>query len=167
MTRRLHWKRGFGACAGFAFALALAVAGAPGCSGGSGSGGDGGPTDSTTTPVDGEPAICLAFTEAGAPCSPASPVRCFAECEAGGCYCSQTPAGSRWVCVTDLSCLPDCAPVDDGCSPVPTGDDGSGDDGGGDDGGGNDGGGDASDAGAGGDAGGDTGDAASSDAGTG
>jgi len=48
--------------------------------------------------------------------------------------------GPRWTCESDLSCLADCAPLDDGCAP-PTGDDG-GDDGTGDDSAGETGGGD-------------------------
>jgi hypothetical protein len=122
--------------------VVLLLAGAlTGCNGGSGDSGDGGPYDATALPGDSEPLICQQFTDAGLPCSPPSPVLCFAECEAGGCRCSETPEGPRWVCTTDLSCIPDCAPIDDGCSPVPTGDDGSGGDDGaaGDDGGGSDG----------------------------
>lgn len=74
-----------------------------------------------------EPVICTEFTEAGAPCPAASPVRCFSECEAGGCYCREQAPGEPpiWVCTVDTTCLPDCAPLDDGCSPVIfTGDDG-------------------------------------------
>jgi hypothetical protein len=111
-------------------ALALALAG-PACNGGGGAG-DGGPADATIPPSDGEPTICTEFTEVGAPCPTASPVRCFPECEAGGCSCTQTPSGRVWVCQTDLSCIPDCAPLDDGCAQVPTGDALAGDDGGAD-----------------------------------
>jgi len=59
--------------------------------------------------------VCDDFTEAGAPCSMASPLVCFPMCEAGGCRCHATAAGPRWECTTDLSCLPDCAPIDDAC----------------------------------------------------
>jgi hypothetical protein len=68
----------------------------------------------------GEPIVCTEFTEAGAPCPTASPVRCFAECETGGCFCREQHPGEPpvWVCTVDTSCMPDCAPLDDGCSPV-------------------------------------------------
>jgi hypothetical protein len=139
---RLHpWLGG-----GLALALILGLPGA--CSDSNGAAGDGG---ADVTAADGddaaEPAICLEFTEAGAPCSTASPVRCFAECEAGGCSCMATSQGPRWACQSDLSCMPDCGPLDDGCSPPgdDSGDDVTGDDAG-DEGGGdsavNDGGGD-------------------------
>jgi hypothetical protein len=59
--------------------------------------------------------ICDAFTGVGARCPLESPVRCFPECEAGGCYCGPGDAGAVWACVTDLSCVPDCGPLDDGC----------------------------------------------------
>jgi hypothetical protein len=113
-------------------ALSLALVQTVAGCGGDSNAADGGSTDATMFPPDGEPEICLEFTKAGAPCSHASPVRCFAECDAGGCYCSQSPGGARWTCITDLACVPDCGPLDDGCSPMPLGDDGStGDDGGG------------------------------------
>jgi hypothetical protein len=126
---RLH--RGLGS----SFALAVALALPWACSGSGASGGDGG-ADATTEGGDdaAEPLICTEFTEAGAPCSTPSPVRCFAECEAGGCSCTATPQGPRWSCHSDQSCMADCAPLDDGCGP-PMGDDG-GDEGIGDDGGG-------------------------------
>src|SRR5271165_4381295 len=94
---------------GFALALTLSLPGA--CNGSSASGGDGG-ADATTDSGDdaSEPLICTEFTEAGAPCSTPSPLRCFAECEAGGCSCTATPQGPRWTCQSDLSCLADCAP---------------------------------------------------------
>jgi hypothetical protein len=120
---------------GFAFAVMLALPGA--CNNnGNASGDDGGAIDGTLESGDdaAEPAICLEFTEAGAPCSPASPVRCFAECEAGGCYCTATPDGPRWTCQSDLSCVSDCGPLEDGCGTTIFGDDASGDDGAGDDG---------------------------------
>ena len=123
----------------FVVAIALALPGA--CNGSGGSGG-GGANDATTEGGDdaSEPLICTEFTEAGAPCSTPSPVRCFAECEAGGCSCAATPEGPRWSCHSDQSCMADCAPLDDGCGP-PMGDDG-GDEGTGDDGAGDAGGGD-------------------------
>jgi len=72
--------------------------------------------------------ICDAFTEVGTACPLASPVRCFPECEAGGCFCRATSEGPRWACETDLSCVPDCAPIDDACGVTgPAGDAGGGD----------------------------------------
>ena len=73
-----------------------------------------------------EPAICMQFSAVGDPCPTASPVRCFPECDSGGCFCKSTGTGGppRWACTVDLSCVPDCAPLDDGCSPATTGDDG-------------------------------------------
>ncbi len=86
--------------------------GAAGCTGGdSGSSSDAG--DATIEATD----ICSMFTDAGDPCPQASPTRCFPLCEAGGCYCQVSMGGGpRWKCVTDLSCIPDCAPIDDACS---------------------------------------------------
>ena len=60
--------------------------------------------------------ICDAFTSVGERCPLESPVRCFPECEAGGCYCNHGDGGAVWACVTDLSCVPDCGPLDDGCA---------------------------------------------------
>ena len=61
---------------------------------------------------DEAPTICDDFTEAGEPCPAASALVCFPMCEAGGCYCRVVPGkGPRWVCVTDTTCLPDCAPA--------------------------------------------------------
>jgi hypothetical protein len=85
---------------------------------------DAGPLVDATQVVDGEPEICTEFTEAGAPCSRVSPVRCFPECTTGGCSCTTSPSGARWTCTTDLSCVPDCAPLDDACSQPQGGDDG-------------------------------------------
>ncbi|HEY8039191.1 MAG TPA: hypothetical protein VIF15_05325 [Polyangiaceae bacterium] len=86
---------------------------------------DAGVVDATVDALD----LCGSFTDVGSPCPQVSPLRCFAQCEAGGCYCTSTPSGPRWTCQSDFSCVPDCAPMDDGCAPVPTGDDGPGDDG--------------------------------------
>jgi hypothetical protein len=74
--------------------------------------------------------LCDAFTEVGTACPLASPARCFPECEAGGCFCRATPEGPRWACDTDLSCVPDCAPIDPECgvtSPTADARDGSSD----------------------------------------
>lgn len=137
---RLHPGLGLG----FAFALVLALPEACSSNGGSPAD-DGGATDGTLESGDdaAEPPICLEFTEAGAPCSAPSPVRCFAECEAGGCYCTATPEGPRWTCQADLSCVADCGPLEDGCGTTIFGDDSSGDDAAGDDGPGDAGAGDA------------------------
>jgi hypothetical protein len=91
--------------------LLLVVAG---CTGGSGAGMEDG-ADGGYRVVD----ICDAFTGVDTACPVASPVRCFAYCEAGGCYCSVTPAGARWSCTVDMSCMPDCGPLDDGCGGGP------------------------------------------------
>jgi hypothetical protein len=62
--------------------------------------------------------ICDEFTAAGEACAVASPIACFPMCEAGGCFCTVKPGvGPRWVCVTDTTCLPDCAPLDESCGP--------------------------------------------------
>jgi len=60
--------------------------------------------------------LCDAFTGVDTACPIASPTRCFPDCDAGGCYCRATEAGPRWACVTDLSCMPSCAPIEDGCA---------------------------------------------------
>jgi hypothetical protein len=59
--------------------------------------------------------ICDAFTGVGSTCPIVSPVLCFPLCEAGGCFCGPGDAGAVWECVNDLSCVPDCGPLDDGC----------------------------------------------------
>jgi hypothetical protein len=92
-------------------ALALQAAG---CTGGGAAEADGG-ADAGYRGID----VCDAFTGVDSACPMVSPLRCFAYCEAGGCYCSVTPAGPRWSCVTDLSCMPDCGPLDDGCAGGP------------------------------------------------
>jgi hypothetical protein len=105
-------------------AVALACLGSSGCASNAGAEiEDGGAPEAPTTETaagdvvdnDGEPAICAAFTSADAPCPTPSPVRCFPMCDAGGCYCRPTPQGPRWTCTTDTTCLPDCAPINDGC----------------------------------------------------
>jgi hypothetical protein len=74
--------------------------------------------------------ICDAFTEVAAACPLPSSIRCFPLCEAGGCFCRPTAQGPRWECETDLSCVPDCAPVDYPCQD--TGVEGDGGEGGSD-----------------------------------
>jgi hypothetical protein len=83
-----------------------------------------GSTDASTEggPSDAAPVfdLCDAFTEVGASCPAASSILCFPLCEAGGCSCELTSAGPRWACVTDLSCVAPCAPIDafeDACAP--------------------------------------------------
>ncbi|MGH7294208.1 MAG: hypothetical protein ACRELB_04715 [Polyangiaceae bacterium] len=111
------------------FACGYAAVLAASCKGAS----SGGPSDAgfeSGAGDDGsEPAICEQFSAAGDPCPTPSPVRCFPECDSGGCYCRSGGGGGppRWVCETDLSCVPDCAPLDDACSPPTPGDDGPGD----------------------------------------
>ncbi len=93
-------------------------------------GGSASPTDAGAEAGDiggdaSEPAICMQFSQVGDPCPGPSPVRCFPECDSGGCFCRSTAKGGPpvWVCQTDLSCIPDCGPLDDGCAPATTGDD--------------------------------------------
>jgi hypothetical protein len=95
-----------------------ALTGAFGCSP-SGDAGDAG-ADASVTIID----VCDAFTGVGTACPLASPVRCFPACEASGCFCEPGEGGAVWACETDLSCVPDCGPLDDGCGgnapePVP------------------------------------------------
>jgi hypothetical protein len=95
-------------------ALAVLLSLEAGCTGGGGGAADGG-ADVAYQVVD----ICDAFTGVETACPMASPVRCFAYCEAGGCYCSAASDGAQWTCVTDISCMPDCGPLDDGCGRGP------------------------------------------------
>jgi hypothetical protein len=74
---------------------------------------DASPLDAALAP---DPCDPDAFTGVGSACPAASPLRCFPLCEAGGCSCNETDNGPRWACVTDLSCLPQCAPLDDACA---------------------------------------------------
>jgi hypothetical protein len=60
--------------------------------------------------------LCDAFTGVGTACPRAGPLVCFPMCEAGGCFCSETPDGPQWSCVTDRSCEQVCAPIDDACA---------------------------------------------------
>jgi hypothetical protein len=91
-------------------ALCLGIA-LTGCTGDNGGTSDAG-QDATLEATD----ICTTFTESGDPCMQASATRCFPECESGGCYCQVSMGGgARWKCVTDLSCMPDCAPIDPNC----------------------------------------------------
>jgi hypothetical protein len=60
--------------------------------------------------------LCDAFTGVGTACPRAGPFVCFPMCEAGGCFCSETPDGPQWRCVTDRSCEQVCAPIDDACA---------------------------------------------------
>jgi len=122
--RLLRWSSALTAVAlGLVGALATPTA----CNGASAAdGGEAGEAalgyDEGVGPNDaGEPVICTEFTEAGAPCAVPSPVRCFSECEAGGCFCRATAVGPRWICLSDFSCMPDCAPIDDACSQAPPG----------------------------------------------
>jgi hypothetical protein len=103
------------------FALAAVGAVEAAACGGDDAAADGGQqADATAESSD----VCASFTGADMPCPTASPTRCFPMCATGGCYCRGTPQGLRWSCVTDLSCTPDCGPLDDRCAPAP-GDDGA------------------------------------------
>lgn len=55
--------------------------------------------------------ICDAFGGVGTACTLPGPFVCFALCD-GGCTCSGAPDAARWTCVTDLSCVPGCAPLE-------------------------------------------------------
>ncbi len=106
----------FVACAALTVATALTIA-LPGCS----------KATSTTDSMDGsmeakdpEPCDLNVFFDSGGnghACYPVSTMACFAQCTSGGCTCLRNPAGGDhglWKCVTDISCLPDSAPFDDG-----------------------------------------------------
>jgi hypothetical protein len=98
---------------GSVLAVVFAVFGLA-CTSGNEASQEGGPPAADAAPIFD---LCDAFTEVGATCPMASPVTCFQECEAGGCFCDETSSGPRWTCVTDRSCLPACAPIDDACAP--------------------------------------------------
>jgi hypothetical protein len=94
--------------------LTLAIASASlGCGGDHAEAAEAGPEDATAA-VN----VCDidAFTGVGTACPAPSALVCFPQCEAGGCSCQATPDGPRWACVTDRSCLPSCAPIDDACA---------------------------------------------------
>jgi hypothetical protein len=83
------------------------------CGGGAVATSDGGmQDDATVVAID----VCGAFTHVGAACPLPSPIRCFPLCQAGGCFCRVSDGGPTWLCVTDLSCTPDCGPLDDACA---------------------------------------------------
>jgi hypothetical protein len=110
----------------FSRALPLGVVlalGSAACSRNNAAADDGGIDDAAATVID----ICDAFTGVGTSCPLASPVQCFPECEAGGCFCRPTATGPQWACETDLSCIPDCAPIDDACPVAVEGDGGPAD----------------------------------------
>jgi hypothetical protein len=95
---------------------ALAASGAllacPGCGGDGTASAEAGAIDAKA-PID----FCDAFTGVGTACPGASPLVCFPMCEAGGCFCRETPEGPRWGCVTDRSCEQACAPLEeDACA---------------------------------------------------
>jgi len=94
-----------------ATALAMLLAGS-GCGSEDKASPEAGPFDAASPRVD----LCDAFTGVGTACAAASPLACFPMCEAGGCFCGDTPDGPRWGCVTDRSCEPSCAPIDDACT---------------------------------------------------
>jgi hypothetical protein len=67
----------------------------------------GAPADAETPVFD----LCDAFTGADTSCAVPGPLQCFPLCD-GGCYCSASAAGPRWICVTDLSCISTCTPLE-------------------------------------------------------
>jgi hypothetical protein len=92
--------------------LAFALAASAGCGENEPADAEGGSADAQATAFD----LCDAFTGVGTACPAAGPLVCFPMCEAGGCFCSSTPAGPQWSCVTDRSCEQVCAPIDDACA---------------------------------------------------
>ncbi len=88
-----------------------------GCGGDDTASPEAGPADAEPPVVD----LCDAFTGVGTACPTAGPLVCFPMCDSGGCFCKSTPDGPRWGCVTDTSCQPACAPIDDACAAAPTG----------------------------------------------
>jgi hypothetical protein len=103
MTTRLSWRARAAAVLA-AMALAASVAACTSDDGAAAA------ADASVDAIAIDP--CSVFTSSGAECPAVSPKVCFAECATGGCSCVATPAGPRWKCVTDLSCLPDARPVD-------------------------------------------------------
>jgi hypothetical protein len=93
-----------------AFFLALGLCGF-GCSTNDASAQDGGGDGAYDAAVD----LCDldAYAGSGNPCPHASTRVCFAQCETGGCKCTQGATGPVWKCTTDLSCLPEGSPLDD------------------------------------------------------
>lgn len=73
-----------------------------------------------------EAPICMQFSQAGDPCPSASPVRCFPQCDSGGCSCVSLETGAPpvWVCRTDLSCVPDGPEAEDAAGATEAGDGG-------------------------------------------
>lgn len=94
-----------------ALAMFALVRGSVACGGDGAASADGGP-EAAAVAMD----VCDAFSGVGTSCPLASPNLCFPMCEAGGCLCGETPSGPRWSCVTDRSCMPTCAPIDDACA---------------------------------------------------
>jgi hypothetical protein len=101
----------------WACAVLVASSGELGCSNAA-NGSGGADAEYSTDGGTGQPFdLCDAFTTVGSSCPAASPLLCFPMCDAGGCSCRESPRGPEWACVTDVSCLPPCAPIDDGCAP--------------------------------------------------
>src|SRR5450432_182341 len=110
ILRRLHRRKALTAPTSIlAMAVCLVAAG---CHSEEAAPPEGGVADAAAPSFD----LCDAFTGVGTACAAASPRICFPMCEAGGCFCSNTADGPRWGCVTDRSCEPACAPLDDACA---------------------------------------------------
>jgi hypothetical protein len=103
--------------AALAAAALLAATAMEGCGGDDTASPEAGPADAEPPALD----LCDAFTGVGTACPTAGPLVCFPMCDSGGCFCKSTPDGPRWGCVTDTSCQPACAPIDDACTAPPTG----------------------------------------------
>jgi hypothetical protein len=95
-----------------AAASLLAAIAIEGCGGDDTAAPEAGPADAEPPAVD----LCDAFSGVGTACPTAGPLVCFPMCDSGGCFCKSTPDGPRWGCVTDTSCQPACAPIDDACA---------------------------------------------------
>ena len=101
-------------------ALAIPVF-APGCSSDDSAAPTNDASASTGSPdadVCGDPSL----VQNGGPCYPVADIRCFPLCATGGCWCRKggtNPDAGIWQCQSDVSCLPDSAPIDelDGNSP--------------------------------------------------
>jgi hypothetical protein len=93
-----------------ALAAAWAVVAMASCKGGGSAGPEEAGVEAEATGDASEPLLCMQFSQIGDPCPAPSPVRCFPQCDAGGCFCTSSGSGPpTWVCQTDLSCVPDAS----------------------------------------------------------
>ena len=81
-------------------------------------------TDSSDPNVCGDPSL----VHNGGSCYPVANIRCFPLCATGGCWCrpgGSVPDAGVWQCQSDVSCLPDSAPIDELDSSLPPDDGGA------------------------------------------